>query len=58
MLRLKQGLGRLIRSKTDRGILAILDNRLTTKAYGKLFLSSLPEYEITDRVEQLTAFLQ
>jgi ATP-dependent DNA helicase DinG len=58
VLRLKQGLGRLIRSKTDRGILAILDNRLTTKAYGKLFLSSLPEYEITDRVEQLTAFMQ
>jgi ATP-dependent DNA helicase DinG len=55
---LKQGLGRLIRSKSDRGILAILDNRLTTKGYGKLFLASLPEYEITDRVEELTTFMQ
>jgi ATP-dependent DNA helicase DinG len=58
VLRLKQGLGRLIRSKSDRGILAILDNRLTTKAYGKLFLASLPEYEITNRVEELTAFMR
>jgi ATP-dependent DNA helicase DinG len=58
VLRLKQGLGRLIRSKSDRGILAILDNRLTTKGYGKLFLSSLPEYEITDRVEELAAFMR
>src|SRR5262249_31248217 len=51
VLRLKQGLGRLIRSKSDRGILAVLDNRLTTKGYGRLFLASLPEYEITDRIE-------
>jgi len=57
VLRLKQGLGRLIRSKSDRGLLAILDNRLTTKSYGKLFLGSLPEYQITDRAEDLTAFM-
>jgi ATP-dependent DNA helicase DinG len=58
VLRLKQGLGRLIRAKTDRGILAILDNRLQTKAYGKLFLRSLPDYQITDRVDDLVAFMK
>ncbi len=57
VLRLKQGLGRLIRSKTDRGILAILDNRLTTKGYGKLFMSSLPDYEVTHDPADLTAFM-
>jgi len=58
VLRLKQGLGRLIRSKSDRGILAILDNRLNTKGYGKLFLDSLPDYEMTHRAEDLVAFMR
>jgi ATP-dependent DNA helicase DinG len=58
VLRLKQGLGRLIRAKTDHGILAILDNRLQTKAYGKLFLKSLPDYQITDSVDALVAFMK
>ncbi len=57
ILRLKQGFGRLIRSRTDRGILAILDSRLRTKGYGKLFLASLPDYLIVDRVEELEKFL-
>ncbi len=57
VLRLKQGLGRLIRSKSDRGILAILDNRLTTKGYGRLFLASLPDYVITSRIEDLAEFM-
>lgn len=39
---LKQGLGRLIRTRQDRGLLAILDPRLLTKGYGKAFLESLP----------------
>ncbi len=43
ILRFRQGFGRLIRSKTDRGIVVVLDKRLTTKSYGKLFLESLPE---------------
>lgn len=43
VIRLRQGAGRLIRSKTDRGILVILDNRILTKYYGKTFLRSLPE---------------
>ncbi|HET9217932.1 MAG TPA: ATP-dependent DNA helicase [Terriglobia bacterium] len=58
ILRLKQGLGRLIRSKSDRGILAILDNRLSTKGYGKLFMASLPDYRVTDSVEDLVEFMR
>ena len=43
ILRFRQGFGRLIRSKTDRGVVVVLDKRLTSKGYGKLFLESLPE---------------
>jgi ATP-dependent DNA helicase DinG len=43
IIKLKQGFGRLIRSKTDTGIVAILDPRILTKPYGTLFLSSLPD---------------
>jgi ATP-dependent DNA helicase DinG len=57
ILRLKQGLGRLIRSTTDRGILAVLDNRLSTKSYGRLFMESLPDYEVTDSIEDLVDFM-
>ena len=57
ILRLKQGFGRLIRSRTDRGILAILDSRLRTRGYGKLFLASLPDYAIVNRVDELKGFL-
>jgi DNA polymerase-3 subunit epsilon/ATP-dependent DNA helicase DinG len=42
ILRFKQGFGRLIRSKTDRGIVAVLDRRILTRSYGKTFLNSLP----------------
>jgi ATP-dependent DNA helicase DinG len=58
VLRLKQGLGRLIRSKSDRGVLAILDGRLSTKGYGKLFMASLPDYAVTDDVEDLVEFMR
>src|SRR5499427_2493714 len=57
ILRLKQGFGRLLRSTTDRGILAVLDNRLSTKSYGRLFMDSLPDYEVTDRIEDLVEFM-
>lgn len=43
ILRFRQGFGRLIRNKNDRGVVVVLDKRLTTKGYGKLFLESLPE---------------
>jgi ATP-dependent DNA helicase DinG len=53
IIALKQGLGRLIRSSTDRGVLAVLDPRLRTKAYGRLFLQSLPPCRITSRIDDL-----
>jgi ATP-dependent DNA helicase DinG len=43
VLKLKQGFGRLIRTKRDRGRVAILDPRVRTKPYGRTFLDSLPE---------------
>ncbi len=42
ILKLRQGVGRLIRTKTDRGIVVILDNRIVTKAYGRAFMQALP----------------
>jgi DNA polymerase-3 subunit epsilon/ATP-dependent DNA helicase DinG len=42
VLRFRQGFGRLIRSKTDRGVVAVLDKRVTSKGYGQAFLNSLP----------------
>ena len=53
IISLKQGLGRLIRSTTDKGVLAILDPRLKTKAYGRLFLESLPPCRVTSDIEEL-----
>lgn len=44
VLQLKQGVGRLIRSELDRGVVIILDNRLVTKPYGRLFVRSLPGF--------------
>jgi DNA polymerase-3 subunit epsilon/ATP-dependent DNA helicase DinG len=46
ILRFRQGFGRLIRRKTDRGVVTIFDSRLTSKRYGKAFLDSLPECTI------------
>jgi Rad3-related DNA helicase/REP element-mobilizing transposase RayT len=43
IIKLKQGFGRLIRSRSDKGIVVILDSRVRTKRYGKLFLEALPE---------------
>jgi ATP-dependent DNA helicase DinG len=43
ILRFRQGFGRLIRSKTDRGVVVVLDKRVQSKKYGQLFLDSLPE---------------
>jgi ATP-dependent DNA helicase DinG len=45
-LALKQGFGRLIRTATDRGIVAVLDGRMTRKGYGRLFVDSLPRCRI------------
>ena len=46
VLRFRQGFGRLIRSKTDRGIMIVLDSRVRTRRYGRSFLDSLPSCEM------------
>ncbi len=54
ILRFKQGFGRLIRSKDDRGIVVVLDKRLLTKRYGQQFLQSLPNTSVrTGKITQL-----
>ncbi len=47
---LKQGFGRLIRSKSDRGVLVLLDNRITKQRYGQVFFDSLPDYGFTTSI--------
>jgi ATP-dependent DNA helicase DinG len=47
VIKLKQGFGRLIRSLHDRGLLALLDNRILKKQYGRVFVESLPNYRRT-----------
>ncbi len=49
----KQGFGRLVRTATDRGVVAVLDSRLRTRAYGRAFLESIPDVEVTSDREVL-----
>jgi len=56
ILALKQGVGRLIRSETDRGVMAILDSRVNTKRYGAQIIASLPRARRTLRFEDVEAF--
>ena len=58
VLALKQGFGRLIRTKTDRGVLALLDTRIQRMPYGKIFLDSLPRYGTTRELKDVARFLQ
>ena len=53
VIRFKQGFGRLIRSSTDRGIVAVLDSRILRKSYGKYFLKSVPECRIVHSIREL-----
>ncbi len=55
IISLKQGIGRLIRSSTDRGVIALLDSRLRTKSYGREFLNSLPNANITTELRDVEA---
>ncbi len=55
-LALKQGFGRLIRTAHDRGIVAVLDRRLTSKGYGKVFLKSLPDASRCHSLDEVRAF--
>ena len=58
ILALQQGLGRLIRHRTDRGVLAVLDPRLRTMGYGRRFLSSLPPAPLTHDLEAVARFFR
>jgi ATP-dependent DNA helicase DinG len=56
ILAMLQGLGRLIRHRTDRGVLAVLDPRLRTMGYGRRFLDSFPPAPVTQNPEAVTRF--
>jgi ATP-dependent DNA helicase DinG len=56
ILALQQGLGRLIRHRSDRGVLAVLDPRLRTMGYGRRFLDSLPPAPVTHDLEAVGRF--
>ena len=58
IITLKQGIGRLIRSASDKGVISILDSRLTTKGYGKDFLKSLPRMRITNDLQDVSEILE
>ncbi len=57
IISLKQGVGRLIRSSSDKGVIAILDPRLRTKPYGRDFLRSLPRMRITSDLRDVADIL-
>ena len=56
VITLKQGVGRLIRDVSDRGVLVLCDPRLRNKSYGKIFLNSLPPMEITSEIQDVRSF--
>ena len=56
VITLKQGFGRLIRSLHDRGLLALLDNRILKKQYGRVFVESLPPYSRTTDLKKVEQF--
>ena len=56
VISLKQGFGRLIRSLNDRGVLALLDNRILRMRYGKVFIGSLPPYRRTTELRKVEEF--
>jgi len=58
IVRLKQGLGRLIRSRADRGLMCILDGRLQTKAYGRRIMQALPPAHRVGSLGEVRAFLR
>jgi ATP-dependent DNA helicase DinG len=57
VLSLKQGAGRLIRDEADRGVLVLCDPRLTSKAYGRQILNSLPPMKLTRELAEVERFL-
>jgi len=57
ILALQQGLGRLIRHRRDRGVLAVLDPRLRTKGYGRRFLASIPPAPVVYELDAVSSFM-
>lgn len=57
MLALKQGIGRLIRARSDTGLLMLCDPRLLSRSYGRQFLSALPPFRQTRKFDEVHAFL-
>jgi len=57
ILMFKQGFGRLIRTKKDRGIVTVLDKRILAMSYGKRFLNSLPSCSRTDSLKSVKIFI-
>lgn len=58
ILNLKQGVGRLIRGEQDYGVVALMDPRITSKAYGKAFVKSLPAMTVTQDESDVIDFLE
>ena len=58
IIQLKQGFGRLIRKKSDTGVVSILDSRMVHRSYGKQFLASLPDCKMSREIKDVRDFLQ
>jgi len=58
VLLLRQGLGRLLRHRRDKGILALLDRRFHTKNYGRIFRDSLKDHRVTSDFDELVSFVK
>jgi ATP-dependent DNA helicase DinG len=56
VIALKQGVGRLIRDVSDRGVFMLCDPRLLTRGYGRMFIKSLPDVSLTQDLEDVERF--
>ncbi len=56
ILSLRQGVGRLMRTSEDQGLIALMDGRLYAKGYGRMFLKSLPQAPVLRNLDQVSAF--
>jgi ATP-dependent DNA helicase DinG len=56
ILTLEQGIGRLIRSKTDRGVVAVMDSRLSSTPYGRQIVTALPDFPVTTSMDDIERF--
>jgi len=56
IIQLKQGFGRLIRKKTDKGVVSLLDSRISKRGYGKKFITSLPVCPVATQIDEVRNF--